>query len=232
MSIKIGIKDYKQVIKQLDKMKDAPKKALEATEADIKKRAPGWIASGVVERYNLEGAKGAGKKAILSGKVGELEIDGSLQNKTLHLKYSGRLLTPTHFGMSPTTKPASGKQYTLKWKVKRTDGKPFKSHVKKLTKKQKSALAKNFTASGSQNSPRSPWMLQPTGAKSADKVQYIPFQRRGQTEPFNHVAKTLSLPQMIRKGKDGPLHPEVAAHFYENLEKRVTHNLNRYMGKK
>ena len=213
-------------------MKDAPKRAISSIDADIRKRAPGWIASGVVDRYNLEGSKGAGKKVILGGKVGELEIDGSLKEKALRLKYSGRLLTPVHFGMRPTVKPSPGTQYTLKWQVKRTDGKPFRAHIKKLTKKQRAAMGKNFTGSGTQNSPRSPWMLQPTGAKSTDKTQYIPFQRRGQTEPFKHVAKTVSLPQMIRKGKDGPLHPEVAKHLYENLEKRINHNINRHIGKK
>ena len=231
MAVRGGLKGYKQLVKELDKMKKAPKKVLAAAEADIRKRAPGWIASGVVERYNLEGGKREGKAAMLKGKVGDLKIEGSLQNKTMALKYSGRLLTPVHFGMKPISRPQPGTPYTLKWKVLRAS-KGTTAKIKKLTKKQLKNIGHNFQHEGTQNSPKSPWMLQPTGAKDADKTQYIPFQRRGQSDPMKHVARTVSLPQMITEGKNGPLRPEVAKHFDENLEKRIAHNIDRYMGKK
>ena len=231
MSVKCEIKNHKKIVNELNKMKEAPKRALAAAEADIRKRAPGWIASGVVDRYNLEGGKRAGKTAILNGEVGNLEIKGSLLKNDMEFHYSGRLLTPTHFGMNPTDKPKPWTPYTLKWKVlKASKGTTVK--IKELRKKQKKNIGRNYTHQSTQNSPKSPWMLQYTGNKKEDGVNYIPFQRRGQSDPMKHVARTVSLPQMVTQGKDGPLRPEVATHFHENLEKRVMHNINRYMGKK
>ena len=147
----------------------------------------------------------------------------------MQLEYSGRHLTPVHFGMKPTGTQQPGAAYTLKWKVLRA-GKGTTAKIRKLTKKQRKNIGRNFTRQGTQNSPHSPWMLQKTGAMDLDKVQAIPFQGRGQTNPFDTVARAVSLPQMITKGKNGELHTEVAKHFNENLEKRITHNINRFMG--
>lgn len=235
MAVKGGIKGYKQLVKELKALKSAPEKALKAAENDIRDRAPGWIAAGVADRYAIsngtDSGKSISKKEVLSGNIGKLRIKGSLKNNTMVLEYSGRPLTPVHFGMKPISRPQPGTPYTLKWKVLRA-GKGTTAKIKKLTKKQQKNIGRNFTHKGTQNSQRSPWMLQPTGAKDLEKIQYIPFQRRGQTEPFRHVARAVSLPQMITKGKDGPLRPEVAKHFDENLEKRITHNINRFMPKK
>lgn len=235
MAVKVEIKDYQKLKRQIERMKKAPEKALKAAENDIRDRAPGWIAAGVADRYAISNGEGAGKniskKEVLSGKVGTLRIKGSLKNNTMVLEYSGRPLTPMHFGMNPIKKPTPGSAYTLKWKVLR-GGKGTTPKIKKLTKKQLKNIGRNFTHQSTQNSQRSPWMLQPTGAKDLEKTQYIPFQRRGQTEPFKYVARGPSLPQMVTKGKNGPLRPEVAAHFNENLEKRITHNINRFMLKK
>lgn len=216
-------------------MKTAPAKALKAAENDIRDRAPGWIAAGVADRYAISDGTSSkssvSKKEVLSGNIGKLRIKGSLNNNTtMRLEYSGRSLTPVHFGMKPISKPQPGSAYTLKWKVLR-GGKGTTAKIKKLTKKQRKNMGRNFTHQSTQNSQRSPWMLQPTGAKDLDKTQYIPFQRRGQTEPFRYVARGPALPQMV-KNKNGELHPEVAEHFNENLEKRITHNINRFMPKK
>ena len=94
----------------------------------------------------------------------------------------------------------------------------------KLTKKQRAALGKNFTRSGTQNSPKSPWMLQHTGNTKAEGIDYIPFQRRKQPGKFDEVMRTVSLPQMVTQGKNGPLRPEVEARFTEALAKRLEHH--------
>lgn len=228
--IKVDIPGYYKTKKQLERMKTAPQRALASAEVDLKDRVPKWIAAGVADRYNLDGGKDKSKAAVSSGKVGKLRIKGGLINDTLRFEYSGRSLTPTHFGMKPTVKPPFGSEYTLKWKVLRA-GKETKAKIKKLTKKQRKNIGRNFTHQSTQNSPRSPWMLQPTGANSADKTQYIPFQRRGQTDPFRYAARGPALPQMIKeKGKK--LRPEVAKHFNKNLETRVNAAINRVMPKK
>lgn len=234
MSVKIEIKDYKKLKKQIEQIKNAPAKGLAAAESDIRDRAPKWIAAGVADRYAISDGTGSGKRVskneVLSGNLGKLEIKGGLRNRTMVLKYSGEPLTPVHFGMNPISRPHPGTPYTLKWKVLRA-GKGTKAKIKQLSKKQRKNIGRNFTHQSTQNSPKSPWMLQPTGAKSADKVQYIPFQRRGQSDPFRHVARGPALPQMVTQGKDGPLRPEVAKHFNENLEKRIAANINRFMPK-
>ena len=62
MAVSIGIKGFDDLQKKLNDKKKAAKKVLERINSDIKTRGPGWIAQGVVERYNLGGSKGAGKK--------------------------------------------------------------------------------------------------------------------------------------------------------------------------
>ena len=229
MAVTGQVKNLNYLKKEIEKMKKAPKAVLDRTENDIRVRGPSWIAQGVVERYNIGGGKGKGKKEILGGKIGKLKITGSFAKKTLQLEYSGRRLTPVHFGMKPTIKPTPGSTYTMKWKVLQ-DGRPMQSKVKKLTKKQRSALGKNFTGQGTRTSERSPWMLQTTGTSNVDKVPYIPFQRTKSTgNKMAHVARAVSLPQMVTKGKNGPFHPEIEKIFNENLEKRFNHHMERLM---
>ena len=232
--ISVEIPDYYKLKKQVERMKTAPQKALQSLNGDLKDRVPTWIAAGVADRYAISNGEGAGKniskKEVLNGEVGRLRIKGSLQNHNLTFEYSGRSLTPIHFSMNPISKPKSGTPYTLKWKVLR-GGKGTSAKIKKLTKKQRKNIGRNFTHQSTQNSQQSPWMLQPTGNRKEGGVNYIPFQRRGQTNPFQYVARAPSLPQMI-KDKSGQLRPDVAKHFEKNLEKRIAANINRYMPKK
>ena len=199
-------------------MQKAPKKVIQSTLKEIKakNRGQSWIAQGVAQRYNIKA------KEITGQKIGKVSFKGDAI-KSLQIEYDGRMLTPTHFGMTPK-KPGKG-TYTLKYKVM-NNGEGFKQPVKKLSKKQRAALSKNFTRSGTRNSPKSPWMLQRASAESGT---YIPFQRRSQTGSMEYVMKSISLPQMITEGKNGPMHPEVAQSFNENLEKRFNHYMEKYM---
>lgn len=224
MANRNGIVNYKELKTDLKKLtQTAPKTVIEKTLNDVKIRGPVWIAAGVSDHYNVK------KAEITGGKIGKVKIKGG-SIETLMLQYTGRRLTPTHFGMSPQAPKDGAGSYTSKATIikgqKKTLGK-----VKKLTKKQRANIGRNFTKQGQRNSPQSPWMLHSTGAKSADKVQYIPFQRREQPGKLDHVFKSVSLPQMIRKGKDGPLQPTVDARLNEGIEKRFNHYADRYLGK-
>lgn len=214
------IKNYEALKKQIQKMQKAPKKVIDSTLKEVKSKTRGqsWIAQGVAQRYNIKA------KEITGQKIGKVAVKGDTL-KTLHIEYGGRLLTPTHFGMTPK-KPGKG-TYTLKYKV-RNSGDEFKQPVKKMTKKQRAALGKNFTRSGTHNSPQSPWMLQ---SASAGSGTFIPFQRRTQPGKMAFVQRAISLPQMITEGKNGPMHPEVAQSFNENLEKRFNHYVSKYLEK-
>lgn len=213
MARKMGIVNYKEVLGELDKMREAPQKVLDRTLSDVRKRAPGWIATEVAKQYGIK------KGEVGDGKTSKLEIKGN-KLPNVKLKYSGRVLTPTHFNMSPKV-PKVGGSYTLKATIikgqRSTLGK-----VKKLTKKQRAALGKNFRGEGTRNSDHSPIMLMGTGNTKAGGTSYIPFQRKSQNRKDLEVIKTLSVPQMIDSERTAP---HIKEAINEKLGKRLDHHL-------
>lgn len=214
MSVTFEIKDYKIIKKKIDDMQKAPKQVMKSLTAEAKKRVPGWVAAEVVKEYGVK------KGEITGQKIGKVTPKGD-SFKEVRIVYTGRALTHTHFSMSPTA-PNPGGSYTLKATIvkgqRTTLGK-----VKKLTKKQRAALAKNFTKSGSQNSDHSPIMLM-----RAKGGQYLPFQRVSQKRNDIKVRKAISLPQMVgsKRTEEG-----IQNAISENIGKRFDHYMNRYMGK-
>ena len=212
MSVRCQIKDYNILQKQLEKMQKAPRMVLTRTLSDVKKRAPGWVATEVTKVYGVK------KGEITGNKLGKVTVKGGTM-QTVKIKYRGRVLTPTHFGMTP--KAPGPNAYTLKANIikgqRSTLGK-----VKKLTKKQRKALSKNFTRSGTRNSDHSPIMLMHTGANSAEKTQYVPFQRKSTRRSDVHAIKTISLPQMVSSER---VAPNITKAINENLGKRLEHHM-------
>lgn len=215
MSVRCEIKDYSTIKKKLDAMKKAPEQVMKRTLSDVRTRAPGWVAAEVVKAYGV-------KKGDISGeKLGKVKVEGD-SIKTMRIKYTGRLLTPTHFSMSPTA-PKPGGGYTLKATIIKGERATL-GKVKKLTKKQRAAIGKNFTRSGTQTSERSPIMLMHTGAGGGDKTQYIPFQRVSKRRNDIKAIKTLSLPQMVSSPRTSD---NIMASLNENIEKRLHHHMER-----
>lgn len=211
MAISFSFKGLANLRKKLDDKKKGPEQVLKHMKADAKKRVPGWIATEVTKVYGI-------KKGDITGqKVGKVRVDGK-DFKDLRFTYTGRLLTPTHFGMSPKAPPPGG-SYTLKASIlkgqRTTLGK-----VKKLTKKQRAELAKNFTRSGEQRSDHSPIMLMPTG------TTYIPFQRKSVRRNDVDAIKTLSLPQMVSSERT---EEAIQRAISEGLAKRMEHYEKRYL---
>ena len=210
---KTGRYHISKVSEKLEKMKEAPRKVIERTVADAKKRVPGWVAAEVAEQYGIK------KKEVGDGKTSKIKVEGKGWND-LRLKYSGRVLTPTHFQMSPTA-PKPGGGYTLKATIikgqRSTLGK-----VKKLSKKQRAALGDNFKKKGTQSSDHSPIMLMHTGAKSGDKTQFIPFQRKSTNRKDIQAIKTVSVPQMISNER---VRPNIQQAIDEKLGKRIEHHM-------
>lgn len=211
MSVRCEIKDYDVLKKKIKDMQKAPTKVMTSLTAEAKKRVPGWVATEVTKEYGV-------KKADITGqKIGSVQTQGN-SLKEVKVIYRGRVLTPTHFNMSPKS-PKPGGGYTLKATIikgqRTTLGK-----VKKLTKKQRADLAKNFTRSGTRSSNHSPIMLMPTGAT------YIPFQRKSVNRRDVEAIKTVSLPQMVssKRTEDG-----IQRAINEGLGKRLDHYINRYM---
>ena len=203
------IKDYNILKKKLDQMQTAPKKVIDRTLSDMRKRAPSWVSQEVTAVYGIK------KAEINGGKVGTVKVTGN-DVKSLKIRYRGRVLTPTHFGMTP--KAPGQNAYTLKASVIKGEKKTL-GKVKKLTKKQRAALGKNFTKSGTKSSDHSPIMLMRTGST------YIPFQRKSTNRKDVEAIKTISLPQMVSSMRT---QPQIMQAINEGLEKRLTHHMNRF----
>lgn len=208
MSIRCEIKDYNILKKKLDAMKKAPKEVMKRTLSDVRTRAPGWVAAEIVKVYGV-------KKGDISGnKLGKVVVEGDSMS-TVRIKYTGRPLTHTHFSMSPTA-PNPGGGYTLKATVIKGERATL-GKVKKLTKKQRAALGKNFTRSGTQTSERSPIMLM-----RANGGQYLPFQRVSKRRDDIKAKKTISLPQMVGSKRTSD---NIQAAINEKLGKRLDQHM-------
>ena len=215
MSVSVGIRNYKALQKQLENMKKAPKAVMRAMTADAKKRVPPWVAAEVSKVYGVK------KGDISKGDLGSVKVTGH-SFKDIKVTYTGRTLTPTHFGMTPK---APGKNaYTLTAQILRGKRSTL-GKVKKLTKKQRAELTKNFTRSGTQNSDHSPVMLMHTGNKQAGGTNYIPFQRQSVRRDDIKAIKTISLPQMVSSERTAD---NIQTAISEGLQKRLEHHMKRY----
>lgn len=219
MSVKSGIKNYTKIVTKLDRIyKKAPRTVLDRTLSDVRTRVPAWVGAEVAKQYGIK------KGEVGDGKTSKLRIDGNKMPE-VRLIYSGRMLTPVHFNMTPKAPAPDGGSYTLKATIikgkRSTLGK-----VKKLTKKQRAALGKNFRGEGTMTSDHSPIMLMHTGNKKiSGGVNYIPFQRThpgSKGKPRLEVIKTLSVPDMIDSER---VRPNIQKAIDEKLGKRLDHHM-------
>lgn len=214
-AIQTGIRNYRQTVADLEAIQSKSRTVLKRTMADIRDRVPGWVANEVVQVYGIKKGeitpdkKGTGKKM-----AGSIRTQGETV-ATAQIVYTGRLLTPTHFGMTPKA-PPEGKGYTLKAEILKGN-KATLGKVKKLSKKQRAALGKNLTRQGTQNSPSSPIMLLNNGGGG-----YIPFQRVSQRRNDLVAIKTLSLPQMVSSERTSE---KIQTAINEGLEKRLANHM-------
>ena len=212
MAVKFYMKGYKNLQKELNNLKKAPQTVLSRTIRDAKERAPAWVAAEVAKQYGIK------KKEVGDGKTSRLKVEGdSVDN--VKLVYTGRVLTPTHFNMTPKA-PRDG-AYTLKAEIIKGEKKVL-GKVKKLTKKQRAQLAKNFRREGTRTSDHSPIMLMHTGNQRVDGTSYIPFQRKSTNRKDVKAVKGPSVPQMIDSERTAP---NITKAINENLGKRLDHHM-------
>lgn len=207
------VKDYKATKKALEKMKKAPATAVQRSLSDVRKRAPGWIAKEITQIY------GVPKSEITGGKIGKTKVGGTSIDK-ITIKYRGRRLSVRHFGITPKAPTKSGR-YALKTSIIK-DKQVILGKVKKLTKKQRANVGRNFHRQGTKQSDHSPIMWMYTGAKSADKVQSIPFQRKSQRRTDLKAITTVALPQMVGGWRT---EPNITAALQQNLDKRIENHM-------
>ena len=210
--VSFQIKNAEKLRKDLEALQTNGKKAISATVKDLKSRAPAWIAQEVVNAYNIKKSeitpsKSGGKRA------GSIKIAGETI-ESLTFTYSGRLLTPVHFGMSPKSPPA-GKKYTIKATI---------------LKGQKKTIGKYLTTRtrGGPYSGRSHNILMSTGSTTEGGTPYIPFQRMSKDRKDIKKFTTVSVPQMVGNKQVGEA---IIGRLNEEATKRLEHNVERFMNK-
>lgn len=227
-SKKVGIVNLKEFTKQIDNLNKASEKVLNMTVNDFRRRAPGWVATEVAKRYNIKKSEIVPAKTgkdfrERKKKIGTVTLNGTTID-SVSITYKGRRLTPVRFGMSPKA-PKPGSAYTLKAQIIKGERKTL-GQVKKLTKKQRKNIGRNFTKEGTKSSSKSPIMLMHTGNKQPGGTNYIPFQRQSQRRDDLKAIKTISLPQMV---SNEDVSKEVNKVVNENIGKRFEHYMERYM---
>lgn len=208
----IEVQRLEAVQQSVRQLRRRSERVVERTIKDAKQRVPGWVATEVAKQY------GVNKKEITGNKIGSMRISGSTM-QDLRFTYKGRRLTPTHFKMSPQA--PTGGAYTLKATIIKGQRSKL-GKVKKLTKKQRKALGRNFKGMNPRTSDHSPIMLMHTGNDHAGGTDYIPFQRKSTSRTDVHPIKTVSLPQMITNEK---VAPNIYKAIDEKLGKRLEHHL-------
>ena len=211
-SISLQIENFDALKKAVEGINQQSERVIKSTLSDLRKKGPTTVRMHAGAMYNIDKKEiqpGAVKRGK-DGRVKEIKQAASIKTSgdtidTFTMVYSGRRLTPLHFGMSPK-KPAAAamvhqrKAYTIKLTIK-------KGHPTELRGKY----------------PTPPF-LAPAGKNGSGPV--IPFQRMSDASRKVTSIHTLSVPQMIDN-------PEVNAAIYEDLVKcattRISHHTNRFM---
>lgn len=203
------VENFQKLMDTVAQIDEQGRKAVKATVRDVKARAPSWIAQEVTSVYNIKkgeitpSGKNSSKPKKMAGSVEELTIP-----------YSGRLLTPVHFGMTPKTAPP-GKSYTLRMQV---------------VKGQKKVIGRylNTRTPGGPYSERSHNILMGTGNTKVGGVSAIPFQRMSRTRTDIKKFTTISVPSMITSERTNEM---ILKRLQDETAKRLQHNLDRALGK-
>lgn len=214
-------------------MRDIPsacEKAERYTIHDLAGRVPPIVKREVLKVYNIAGREVKPKTLktghYMEGDVerrepGRLRISGK-SLITLRFEYTGRLLTPVHFAMAPTS--ASMNPHT-----------PYVIKMKVFKDRKRTKIGQHLARPPVRPNPYYPmsgYILFPTGAKNGEKTSHIPIQRnlpghRPHGSDAYSKFETVSMPQMVSsKYTAAEIQEQIAA----RAENRLSHQLNRVMG--
>ena len=209
------VENFQKLMDTVAQIDEQGRKAVKATVRDVKARAPSWIAQEVTSVYNIKkgeitpSGKNSGKPKKMAGSV---SVSGETIEE-LTITYSGRLLTPVHFGMTPKAPPA-GRSYTLKAQILKGSKKVIGRY-------------KNTRTKGGPYSQRSHWILMGTGNTKADGTSWIPFQRMSKTRTDIQKMTTISVPQMITSDRTNEA---IMLRLNTETAKRLDHHMKRALG--
>ena len=210
--INCSIKNYGQVVKALGKIQQQAEKDLQGAIRDVRREATKKIADEAAQNYNVK------KSEITAGKIVRSKV--TAKAGSIEIKYTGRLLTPTHFkGYSPKKPSAlTEKSVVIPGQGISFKGKPGQFATVRIRKpyKVKAEIKKGNKITFSQGTFVAP------AAKGSQT--YIPFQRSGESRKAVEALKTLSVPQMVTND-------EVAKNILEHLSGSVSKGLDRRAAK-
>lgn len=208
VNINPQVRNYQRLINDINAIKANTEKALKATVRDMASRAPGWIASEITNVYNIKKGEVTPKSSSAKGpqrKAVGVNVQGNtIDSQTI--TYSGTVLTPTHFRMTPKQRPKSTKDEHGKVKRK---ARPYEVSAE-IKKGQRKVLGDEVFLGGNSGGGE------------------IPFQRRGTARTPIDAIKTLSVPQMVTNEVVGPAIEEKLS---EGMEQRFNHNIERFVGR-
>ena len=163
----IDVSAIAETMKKIQKCANTSPAVFERTLKDMGSRAPGKVASAVTSVYGIKKGEITPTKKNNKKLAGEISYNGETL-VSFELLYSGRVLTPLHFGMTPKVRPDK-KKYKVKAKIK------------------KATKIFNPPAGGGV-------FLAATGH---NKTSLIPWMRHSKYPLDISPIKTLSLPQMV-----------------------------------
>ena len=195
----IDMSDVVETLNKIQKCAETSPAVLDRTLKDMYSRAPGQVASSVTSVYGIKKSDIKYKKGGGKTTAGNIYAKGETLS-SFELVYSGRVLTPLHFGMTPKTRPDK-KKYKVKAKIKKT--------------------AKAFTPPAGGGV-----FLAPAGGNGT----IIPWFRNSSLRDDIAPIKTLSLPQMVdnetvREEIGEKLGDLLDKRFNNNLKQHMNKNL-------
>ena len=131
MQTDITIPNFSKMVGSLKDLNKDIDKAISRTIADCRQRGPAQVTKSVTAIYGIKSSEvtAAGKAAKGGAKtVGSIKVSGvSVDN--MQLIYKGRVLTPSHFQMTPRKRPDNGRKYTVKAAIYKGAKKTLGSNV-------------------------------------------------------------------------------------------------------
>ena len=116
MQTNVSMPNFFKMVGDLKGLNNDIDKAIGRTISDCKTRGPAQVTKAVTTVYGIKSAEvtAAGKAAKGGAKtVGSIKVKGVAVD-SVQLVYKGRLLTPTHFSMTPKQRPDAGRKYKVK----------------------------------------------------------------------------------------------------------------------
>lgn len=212
----VTMKDGAKLAKKLEKLKDGGETAIKRTVSDFTSRAPGWVSKGIRQHYGVDtkAIKEAGpriKRGTTSTNTSGINIDGA------SLEYKGHTLTPTHFKMTPKSRPKAKQKdmvripgQSIAAKAQRPD-----SPVGLVKPPKPYTVEANILIGGHANMKPGTFIASGNGGAS------LPFQRTGEGRTPIETVRTLSVPQMISGKAKETIEETISSELENRFERHI-----------